>query len=253
MKNRKGVEKVKNKKPLQVLVVLLAVMFLATAVQASEKNYKHSWYNPFAGIWKKIGDLNWNVKKMDRKINRMDRKVKKLQFSGIAGPQGPKGDKGDQGPKGPKGPPGMAARFICPGCNFSDSEEWANQHTELRLSNSSEETEGNGDLFAGAYLAHSYFDNGNFAGTDFSGAVLHHSTFFRSNFNSAVFTNTNLKGAAFSGSDLTGADFTGANIDKVVWWDPIFETYYKWSPTICPDGMPANETGNSCANNLLYK
>ncbi|MEN8808022.1 MAG: pentapeptide repeat-containing protein, partial [Desulfobacterales bacterium] len=139
------------------------------------------------------------------------------------------------------------------GCNFSDSEEWANQHTELRLSNSSEETEGNGDLFAGAYLAHSYFDNGNFTGTDFSGAVLHHSTFFRSNFNNAGFTNTNLKGAGFSGSDLTGADFTGANIDKVVWWDPIYGIYYQWNPTICPDGTPADENGNSCANNLLYK
>jgi hypothetical protein len=240
----------KNRKLMQILVVLLAVIFLSTAVQASEKNYKHSWFNPFAGIWKKIGDLNWNVKKMDRKINRMNRKIKKLQFSGIAGPPGPKGDKGDQGPQGP---PGNAARFICPGCNFSDSEEWANQNIDLRLSKSTDETEGKDNLFTGAYLAHSYFDNGNFTGTDFSGAVLHHSTFFRSNFNNASFSNSNLKGAAFSGSDLTGTDFTGANIDKVVWWDPIYGQYYQWTPTICPDGTSADENDNSCANNLLYK
>lgn len=238
---------------MQLLVVLLAVMFLTTTVQASEKNYKHSWYNPFAGIWKKIGDLNGDLKKMDRKINRMDRKIEKLQFNGIAGPTGPKGDKGDQGPQGPQGPPGKAARFICPGCNFSDSEEWANHNIESRLGKNSEETEETGGLFAGAYLAHSYFDYGNFAGTNFSGAVLHHSTFFRSNFNNAIFTNTNLKGAAFSGADLTGADFTGANIDKVVWWDPIYAKYYQWSTTICPDGTPADEIGNSCVNNLLYK
>ena len=90
----------KNKKPMQVLVVLLAVMFLETAVQAREKNYKHSWYNPFAGIWKKIGDLNGNVKNMDRKINQMNRKIAKFQANGMAGPPGPKGDKGDPGPAG---------------------------------------------------------------------------------------------------------------------------------------------------------
>ena len=72
----------KNKKPMQVLVALLAVVFLATAVQASENNHKHSWYNPFAGIWKKIGDLNGDVNKMDRKINRMDRKIAKLKVNG---------------------------------------------------------------------------------------------------------------------------------------------------------------------------
>ena len=250
----------KNKKPMQVLVVLLAVMFLATAVQASEKNYKHSWYNPFAGIWKKIGELNWNVRKMDRKINRMDRKIKKLQFSGNAGPPGPKGDKGDPGPAGPQGPQGQAgtnARFICPGCNFSDSEEWANDTpptvARMTLNNTSEENSGNRNIFAGAYLAHSAFDNSNFTGTNFFGANMHHSVLHQSILVNADFSNSNLKGSSFSGSDLTGANFTGANLEDVSWWDPVWAQWYHWNPTICPDGTPADENGNSCANNLLYK
>ncbi len=236
-----------NKRLMQVLVILLVALLLATAVQASEKNCKHSWYNPFAGIWKAIGNIDKGVAKLDHKVNRLDRKIANLQSNGIAGPPGPKGDKGDPGPAG------KASRFICPGCNFSNSDEWANIKTDMQLSISSKVTEENAGLFAGAYLAHSYFDYGDFSGTDFSGAVLHHSTFYRSNFNNADFTHANLKNASFSGSDLTGADFSGANMDQVIWWDPIFEKYYKWNSTICPDGTPAEELGNSCANNLLTK
>ena len=234
----------KNKRPTQILVVLLAVMFLATAVQASEKNYKHSWYNPFAGIWKKIGDLNGDVKKMDRKINRMDRKIEKLQVSGIAGPPGPKGDKGDQGP------PGTASRFVCPGCDFSYSEEWANQSMDMRmaLSNVNAEDEVNKNLFVGAYLANTYFEHGDFSGTNFSGAILHHCNFSDSKFINANFSNTNLKGAKFGGANLTGADFSGANIEGVVWWETWMTNYY--DPTICPDGSIFTDVGNTCANNL---
>lgn len=244
----------KNKRPMQVLVVLLALMFLATAVQASEKNYKHSWYNPFAGIWKKIGDLNWNVKRMDRKINRMDRKIEKLQVSGIAGPPGPKGEKGDPGPAGPPGPQGAdstQARFICPGCDFSYSEEWASQSMDMRMALRSvnAEDEVNKDLFVGAYLANTYFEHGDFSGTNFSGAILHHCNFSDSKFINANFSNTNLKGAKFGGANLTGADFSGANIDGVVWWESWMTNYY--SPTICPDGTLVTTTvGNTCANNL---
>ena len=230
----------KNKKPMQVLVVILAVMFLSTVVQASEKNYKHSWYNPFAGIWKKIGDLDGNVKKMDRKINRMDRKINKLQVSGMAGPQGPAGKN---------------ARFICPGCNFSDSEEWANYNSpevsRMAVSNAPEQDSGDNDLFAGAYLAHSYFDNGNFTGTNFSGANMHHSDLHQSLFFNADFSGANLKGASFSGSDLTGADFTGATLDEITWWNSVFGSI-GWHPTICPDGTPADQVGNTCINNLVY-
>ncbi len=164
----------KNKKPMQVLVVLLAVMFLATAVQASEKNYKHSWYNPFAGIWKKIGDLNWNVKKMDRKINRMDRKIKKLQFSGIAGPPGPKGDKGDQGPEDLRGRKSLALQgpFHLSGLQFLlIPTEWASQSVDMEcaLEHENAEDEVKNRLVRGAYL-HTYFEHGDFSGTNFSGA-----------------------------------------------------------------------------------
>jgi hypothetical protein len=235
---------------MQVLVVLLAVMFLTTAVQASEKNYKHSWYNPFAGIWKKISDLNGDVYKMDRKINRMDRKIEKLKVGGIAGPPGPKGDKGDPGPAGPQGPSGTASRFICPGCDFSYSEEWANHTTEMRISLSSADAteEDNKDLFAGAYLANTYFEHGDFSGTNFSGAILHHCSFADSNFINANFTNTNLKGAKFGGANLDGADFSGANIEDVMWWETWMTDIYK--PTICPDGAIVTDVGNTCANNL---
>jgi hypothetical protein len=237
----------KNQKPMQVLVVLLAVMFLTTGVQASEKNYKHSWYNPFAGIWKKIGDLNGNVKKMDRKINRMDRKIAKLQSNGMAGPQGPKGDKGDQGPQGP---PGTASRFICPGCDFSYSEEWASQTTDMQmtLNSISANDEVNKDLFAGAFLANTYFEHGDFSGTNFSGATLHHCSFADSKFINADFSNTNLKGAKFSGANLTGADFSGANIEGVIWWEAWMAYYY--SPTICPDGSVVTDEDPTCANNM---
>lgn len=240
----------KNIRPMQVLVVLLAVMFLATTVQASEKNYKHSWYNPFAGIWKKIGDLSGDVKKMDRKINRMDRKIEKLKVSGIAGPRGPKGDKGDPGPAGPQGPPSTPSRFICPGCDFSNSEEWANPNTNLQLSSTKELSKDNENLFSGAYLAHSFFDEANFTNTNFSGAVLHHSTFHLSNLTNADFSNTNIRNADFSGSDLTGANFTGANLEGVTWWDPNYGIYWKYPATVCPDGIAADTVGNTCINNL---
>ena len=240
----------KNKRPMQVLVVFLAVMFLVTAVQASEKNYKHSWYNPFAGIWKKIGDLNGDVKKMDRKINQMDRKIEKLKVSGIAGPTGPKGEKGDQGPAGPQGPPGSASRFICPGCDFSYSEEWANHVTEMRMDLSSVNApdEINKDLFVGAYLANTYFEHGDFSGTNFSDAIMHHCTLSDSKFINADFSNANLKGAKFGGANLNGANFSGANIENVIWWESWMTNYY--NPTICPNGAIVTDVGNTCTSSL---
>jgi len=224
----------KNKKPIQVLVVLLAVMFLATAVQASEKNYKHSWYNPFSGIWKKLSDFNGNVRKMDRKINRMDRKINKLQVSGMAGPPGPKGDKGDMGPVGPQGPPGTASRFICPGCNFSKVTSEYNLISKVLPDNGCE---------------------GEWALYDFSGAHLDWAQFNdtclnRTNFSEAKLRNAYLAGAILTGADLKGADLTGANLGGAnllgaIWNDAtilVDTAWIDWSgkPATCPDGYIIN-------------
>jgi uncharacterized protein YjbI with pentapeptide repeats len=121
----------------------------------------------------------------------------------------------------------------------------------MTLSNATEDSVGENNLFAGAYLSNSIFNSGYFNGTNFSGANMHNSTLHHSTFSYADFSNANLKGSRFSGSDLTGADFTGANLEEVTWWDPIY-TYYDWYPTICPDGTSADLVGNTCIGHMVY-
>ena len=257
-----------KKRHIQILVFMLAIVFLATSAHAGSSKYSRKWYNPFHGIWKAIGsihkdnvNLKRNVAKTNKKLKLLNRKVDRITVNGVPGPQGPagpKGEKGEPGPEGPRGPAGANARFICPGCNFSDSEEWADVESpapmaaRMSLSSTPEENNENQDLFSGAYLAHSYFDNGNFTGTNFSGANMHHSVLHQSLFLNTDFSETNLKGASFSGSDLTGAVFSGANLEEVSWWNPVYAQYYQWSPTICPDGTSADLVGNTCINNLIY-
>jgi hypothetical protein len=220
---------------MQVMVVLLAVMFLATSVQASEKNYKHSWYNPFAGIWKKIDDLNGLVRKMDYKIKRMDQKIEKLKVSGIAGPPGPKGDKGDMGPKGPQGPPGTASRFICPGCNFSTVTSEFNMMSKDVSGNGCEGEWARYD-FSGAYLDWSDFSNACLNQTNFSGAKLRNAYFAGAILTEADLTNANLTGANLGGANLLGAISNDATIlDDTVWID------WRGTPATCPDGYIINK------------
>jgi len=252
-----------KKRHIQILVFMMAIIFLATSAQAGSSNYK--WYNPIYNVWKSIKNMQKDVAKLkrntaktNRKLARMDRKINDIKVNGVPGPQGPtgpKGEKGEPGPEGPRGPAGANARFICPGCNFSDSDEWANDNSlevsRMTISNAPEQDSGENNLFAGAYLAHSYFDNGNFTGTNFSGANMHHSVLHQSLLFNADFSGANLKGASFSGSDLSGAFFTGANLDEVSWWNPVYALYYQWSPTICPDGTSADLVGDTCINNLI--
>lgn len=259
----KEVEVMMNKRVKYIFLILLTFALLTPSAQAgSKKSYHYKWYNPFSSLWKAVGSLEKKVAKANRKMVRMERKINDIKVNGVPGPQGPagpqglKGEKGEPGLTGPQGPAGTNARFICPGCNFSDSEEWANDNTpmvaRMNLNNATVESSGDNNLFTGAYLAHSFFDNANFNGTDFSGANMHHSTLHQSTFFNADFTSTNLKGASFSGSDLTGAIFTLANLDEVSWWNPVYAQYYNWNPTICPDGISADLVGNTCINNLLY-
>ena len=255
-----------NKRHIQILVFMLAIVFLATSAHAGSSKYSRKWYNPLYGVWKAIGSLHKdtvkmkkNMSKTNKKLNSLNRKVNRIKVNGVPGPQGPagpKGEKGDPGPEGPRGPAGASARFICPGCNFSDSEEWAVDDTptpmvaRMSLSSTPEDTNENHDLFSGAYLAHSYFDNGNFTGTNFSGANMHHSIMQQSLFFNADFSGANLKNVGFSGSDLTGATFSGANLEGITWWNPVFASI-GWAPTICPDETPADIVGNTCINNLI--
>ena len=256
-----------KKRHIQIFIFMLAIVFFATSAQAGSKNYK--WYNPIYKVWysiksmkKDVARLKRNTAKTNRKLARVQKELNNIKFNGVPGPKGDPGEPGPmgpEGPQGPQGPPGPTcdnARFICPGCNFSDSEEWAIVDTpapmaaRMTLNSVQEEDNDNTGLFSGAYLAHSYFDNGNFTGTNFSGANMHHSFMQQSLFFNADFSGANLKNVSFSGSDLTGATFSGANLEGITWWNPVFASI-GWAPTICPDETPADLVGNTCINNLI--
>jgi hypothetical protein len=235
----------------------MTLVFIATSAQAREKEYKHKWYNPFAGIWSAIGNLNNDTKSVDRKVKHLDRKIKhidqkirEMKAKGNVGPRGPRGERGEPGSVGPEGPPGKMVRFICPGCDFSYTEEWSDQAVEMPavFSGQSDLEDINNELFAGAYLANAYFEHGNFSEVNFSNAVLHHCKFSNSKLINANFSYANLKNANFGGADLTKANFTGANIKGVVWWEKWMTNYY--SPTVCPDGAVVTDVGDTCINNL---
>jgi hypothetical protein len=248
----------KNKKPMQVLVILLAVIFLATTAQANAKNsYHYKWYNPFSSLWKAVGGLEKKVAKMNMKMVKMDRKIDNIEVNGVPGPQGPagpqglQGEKGVPGPAGPQGPPGANARFICPGCNFSNSVEWANDDTtvatRMTLSSVNDDNGGENSLFLGAYLANSVFNGGYFYKTNFSGANLRNAQFIMAQLTGANFSGAVLTNVEFSGANLEGANLEGAVLDGIIWsspWDGV---------AICPDGTPADRVGDTCMGNLDYQ
>ncbi len=245
-----------NKRVTYIFVILLMFVFMTTSAQAGSHKSYHKWYNPFSSLWKAVGNLQYKIAKTNKKVARLERKLNDIKVNGVPGPEGPVGPKGDtgepgpMGPRGPQGPAGVNARFICPGCNFSNSVEWANDDTTVAasktLSSVNEDSGGENSLFAGAYLANSIFNRGYFYKTNFSGANLSNARFIMAQLIGANFSGAVLTNVEFSGANLEGANLEGAVLDGVVWsspWDGV---------AICPDGTSADEVGDTCMGNLYY-
>jgi hypothetical protein len=220
----------KKKKVITILIVLTALVFLATTVHAKVDKPRRWWRNPFSSLWHAVVDLQ-------NQIDSMNKGKKGLQGppgeKGEKGDQGPKGDTGERGPqgetgdRGPKGdtgdigPQGPPARLICPACYFDDSTIFVDQKYPM------------------AYLTLASFMNADLRGVDFSGAALD-----ITNFTSAELQGADLSGADLSGARMWGANLEGANLKGAIMndvsWDVDDQRYQDaYGMTICPDGTPA--------------
>jgi hypothetical protein len=219
----------KKKKVLTILIVLTALVFLATTVHAKVDKPRRWWRNPFSSLWHAVVDLQHQI---DRMNGGLQGPPGPQGEKGAPGPKGPKGDTGPQGPSGdrgpqglqgeigPQGPPGPPQRLICPGCYFNDSD-FA------------------GEDFRDAYLRVAQFGYANFNNVNFSGANLSEATFFSTQLQKANLSNADLTGAVMVGANLYGADLSGADLTDVT-WDIDDQRYHDhYGMTICPDGDPA--------------
>jgi hypothetical protein len=178
-----------KKKTLIIFIVLLAVVFLATSVQA--RGHRRWWTSPFTLLWQAVGNLQTQIDSLEGAVGPEGPPGPQ----GPAGPAGPAGADGAQGPKGDKGDPGdpaPAVMILCPRCDF-----YGATLAEKNLS---------GAYLAGAYMYYADLTNTDLSGADLSGAFLY----------GAVLVNTN-----FVGANLAGADFTSADLSGCIWGSTI--------------------------------
>lgn len=110
--------------------------------------------------------------------------------------------------------------------------------------------------FSGRDLGNANLTATNFSGADLSGANLSNSILLVSDMRGANLSGADLSGAAivgfdliipdlnyFEGANLSGADLTGA-------WGFAEFTPEQVNGSICPDGVPANETGCSLSEDI---
>ena len=215
----------KNNRAMQILIVLLTVVFFATAVQAGVHKPKNWWRNPFGSLWNAVSSLQ-NQINQTKSVKATAQSLRGQQ--GPPGPQGPKGDRGDNGPMGPEGKPGRSSALICPGCDFSETAEFVGyDFTEARLMNSDFQ---NADL--------------NFA--RFTGARLKNAWFKKANLKGTIWTNADLTKSEMYSANLCGADLRMATLDDIVW----FYNSSGFNETVCPDGSCASYNGGTCAGHL---
>ena len=215
----------KNKKVMQILIVLLAVVFSATFVQAGVHKPKNWWRNPFNSLWNAVGSLQ-NQINQTQAVKATTQSMRGPQ--GPPGPQGPKGDRGDIGPMGPEGKAGRSSALICPGCDFGETTEFAGfDFNEARLMNADfESADLNFAQFTGAHLKNAWFKKANLKGTNWVDADLTMAKMYSAN--------------------LCGADLRAATLEDIVW----FYGSSTFNETVCPDGSCASHNGGTCAGHL---
>jgi hypothetical protein len=217
----------KKKKVITILIVLTALVFLATTAHAKVDKPGRWWRNPFSSLWHAVVDLQ----------NQIDRMNDGLQGpagppgekgepgppgpKGDAGAKGPKGDNGPQGPKGepgPEGPQGPPARLLCGFCTFDNSEVFV------------------GGKYPNAYLSLSSFMGADMRGVDLSGAKLDGTNFTSADLEGADLSYADLTATRMWGANLEGANLKGADLTGVFW--DIRNANYNliYGKTVCPDG-----------------
>ena len=232
----------KNKKPMQVLVVLLSLTFISTVVYAKSgesdsKKYSNSWWHlPYYQIkkaTKQINDLRKMVSNLQHTTSRLEIKKNKLEnhIAILEEEINELSDRKDtimsqnlnnDGEKNNV----KKLSILCPGCDFIMSNEFA------------------GFDFSGAYLKAALFSAAVLQGTNFSGSILREAYFVKADLQNADFSGADLTDAWFAGANLEGSILDGAVLNGVVW------NYNGYGETICPDGTAADTVGNTCINNL---
>ena len=226
-----------NKNIMKVLVLLLALTFISTPVfaKSTEKQSTSWWRIPYYHMLKVAKNIEKQIAMLDRKANKLEKKKTKLEeklniieneIDSIEGRQqvlnsinatSTDGESADK-----------SSRIICPGCYFSESEEF------------------DGYDFSKAFLNKAYFNDALLNRTNFSGAVLKNAYFIRAELNEANFSGANLTNANLSGANLAGANLDGADLTNVKW----FDQYY--GDAVCPDNTLASEHEDTkCTTPLL--
>lgn len=220
----------KKKKVITILIVLTALVFLATTVHAKVDKPRRWWRNPFSSLWHAVVDLQHQIDRMNNGLEgppgpqgeKGDQGPKGKDGAkgpkGDTGPQGPKGDTGPEGPEGPQGPP---ARLLCGFCSFDNSEVFV------------------GGKYPNAYLTLSSFVGADMRGVDLSGAKLDNTNLVSADLQGADLSYADLTAAMMWGADLEGANLKGADLTAVQW--DIRNTSYNtdYGKTVCPDGTYA--------------
>jgi uncharacterized protein YjbI with pentapeptide repeats len=230
-----------NKKWLTILFLVIAFVFLSTSVYAKSggyyKKYSQSWwYNPIYQIKKAIKDANKlqkNIAKLKRKTNRLENRKNSLEEQistleeEIISLQARKAKISiDNQSNNNENEENEKEYFICPGCNFSDSDEFI------------------GYDFSGSFLVHLTASNADMSGANFADAKLRHSYLVISTMQNVNFTGADLFKAVVGGSDFTGACFKDAILDEVAWVDGWY------GAATCPDGTTLELVGDTCEGHL---
>ena len=89
----------------------------------------------------------------------------------------------------------------------------------------------------------------NLQGCDLTAANLKLTDLSNANLSEANLTGADLLGANLTGATLSGADLTNANLEFAD-LDAVALVGVIWSNTICPDAIPSDLVGDTCANDV---
>jgi hypothetical protein len=240
-KVRKEVGKMLNKKWMSILVLVFAFVFLSTAGYAksgssySNKYSKSWWYSPFYQLKKaakEVQALKKKILRLERKTNRLEKKKENLEeqitsldaeiknlherqveLNSVAPQKSIVDNENKPNP------------FVCPGCNFSDSTEFA------------------GYDFSNAFLGHMTAQNADMSYANFTNAKVRFAYIWDSSLQHADFTDADFFGATLC-ADFTGACFKDANLGDAVWTNDWY------GKATCPNGTTLELTGESCLEHL---